>query len=239
MIDGLNKLFEYSPKDPYREHARRLEAALAQLDIAETGLARIKLPRDLYIEQFSAIRNAFSSSALNSAAQHLHQNLGTDVLLALRWAAHVLEDEGGIVDQAELESFKKSLQQQLLEIGSSGLPETVKDFLGHHIGIMLEAIQLRPIQGSEPLQAAVKSLSADIVAHEQDLASASGQATHDQMSLLKKVGGTFNKAAEIASAAGKGAEGIQKVWKLATDCGPTLLKWGHAALTAIEHSSNS
>ena len=71
MIDGLKTLFDYIPIEPYREHSKRLELLLTQIDAVESSLKNLSFPEHLYSQRVNTARNAFSPSALNNSWSHV------------------------------------------------------------------------------------------------------------------------------------------------------------------------
>lgn len=233
MVIGLNRLFGCDPGEPYREHAMRLEHVLAQLDLMQEGLRRRDIPADLYDGALSALRHAFSPSQLAQHYQQLRSALSADVRLVVKWVAYTLEDEGDPVPPETLAALAASLQALIADIEAAPLPETLREFLMRHLQELLRGLELQPIVGAELLHKAVKGLATDLVVHGDELAEASRDLPEEEQSLLQRAGSLLHKAADAASTAGKGAEGIEKVWKLVTQTGPQVVSWVGSGINAI------
>jgi len=222
MVNGLNQLFDYSPEDPYRQHAYRLEQVHKQLDLVQVGLTRLGIPDELYAGQLAALRNGFSSSNLSQPYQNLRGQFTVEVRLLLLWAAFVLEDEGGLADQTALGELVKSILGVIADVQASSLPPTLREFLVSHLTDLLVGLQTSPFAGARDLQKAVKSLAADVVAKGEALAGVVGDLSGEDQQLMERAGGAFQQVADMASASGKGSEGIATLWRIATINSPRL-----------------
>jgi hypothetical protein len=225
MVNGLKALFAYEPADAYRGHAKRLEQVLVQIDLAERGLVALQFPSSLFARQFTQARNAFTPSALNSNFSHVTGHVTTDVVLAFRWAAFALPDEGEQLKPESLDALITEVAALLDEPALQGLPQVLRDKLIEHLTAMLIALRGCPVTGSEPLQKAVKDLGLDLATNKDSFDTAIESADARSKPFLDRTKAFIRKAVEAASIAGKGAEGVEKVWKLASERGPQLIDW--------------
>lgn len=119
------------------------------------------------------------------------------------------------------------------DIGEEALPESLREFLLLHLEAILQGLESHSVTGPEPLQKAIKSFATDVVARKDELVQATAAATPEGKTILKRFGAACSKAAEIASTAGKGAEGVEKVWKLASERGPQAIEWVSNVIESI------
>lgn len=225
MVNGLKALFAYEPVDAYRGHARRLEQVLVQIDLAERGLAALQFPKALFAGQFSKARNAFTPSALNSNFNHVIGHVTPEVVLAFKWAAFALADEGTQLNAESLHALIAEVTGLLADPSLQALPAVLRDLLVEHLTAILSALEGYPLTGSEPLQKAVKDLGIDLAADKEGIDAATDCADGEGKPVLSRAKAFFRKAVEAASVAGKGADGVEKVWKLASERGPQLIDW--------------
>lgn len=238
LIDGLSQLFEYAPQDAYREHVYRLEQVQKQLDLMAAGLRRLGVPHELYAHQHGVLKNAFSASNLTQHYQSLKGQLTADVLLGVRWAAFILEDEGGIADQQALDELVAAIVGLIADVQASALPPTLSEFLVSHLNDLLVGLQTNPFAGAGDLQKAVKTLAADAVANGEALNKAADLLGESEQALMVRAGVAFNQAAEIAGESGKGSAGIPAVWRLATK-NTAQLGWDAEAIPQLGHNSSA
>lgn len=238
MVNGLSQLFGYAPQDAYREHAHRLEQVQKQLDLMAAGLRRLDVPHELYSHQHGVLKNAFSASNLNQNYQNLKGQFTADVRLGLRWAAFLLEDEGGIADQQALQELVSAIVSLIVDVEASALPPTLSEFLISHLNDLLLGLQTNPFVGASDLQKAVKALAADSVANGKALNEAADHLEESEQALIARAGMAFNQAAAIAGESGKGSAGIPNVWRLATK-NVAQLGWDADAIPQLVHNPSA
>ena len=225
MVHGLKTLFSYEPPDAYRGHAQRLEQVLVQIDLAEAGLRALQFPETLFLKEFSRARSAFTPSALNANFNHVRDHLTSDVLLAFKWAAFALPDEGEALKSERLQELTDQVAAQLKDNALQALPEGLRSFLTEHLTAILNALRGYSVAGVEPLQKAVKDFGVELVANRDAINTATASADDQAEPILSRTKALIRKVVETASLAGKGADGVEKVWKFAAERGPQLIDW--------------
>ncbi len=222
MVDALKVFFEYEPKDPYREHARKLDLLLSQIDIAVEGLRRDGFPDHLYVRQVEPARNAFTASALNAQWSHVTGQVTPEVKLAFDWIAYALPDQKDDVDKVALASLLEALNDIANDELLDSLPLAWKELVERHISAILGALSEQPITGSGPVERAVKDLVTDLVVHGDELEAA--PVADEAKAYLKKALGVIGKTVDVAVKSEKILTSIEKLYKLASDKGPLLLE---------------
>lgn len=225
MVNGLKALFAYEPADAYRGHAQRLEQVLVQIDLTERGLVALQFPSSLFTRQLAQARNAFTPSALNSNFNHVTGHITSDVVLAFKWAAFALPDEGEKLKPESLDALITEVAGLLDDPALRALPQILRDVLIEHLTAILTALRGCPVTGLEPLQKAVKDLGLELATNKDRFDAATNSANVESKPFLDRTKAFMKKSVAAASMAGKGAEGVEKVWKLASERGPQLIDW--------------
>ena len=238
MVNGLSQLFDYAPQDAYREHVHRLEQVHKQLDLMAAGLRRMGVPHELYAHQHGVLKSAFSASNLNQNYQNLKAQFTADVRLGMRWAAFLLEDEGGIADQQALGELVKAIVGLIADVEGSVLPPTLSEFLVSHLTDLLLGLQTNPFAGAGDLQKAVKILAADAVANGKALNESADLLDESQQALIARAGVAFSQAADIAGDSGKGSAGIPTLWHMAAK-NTAQLGWDAQAIPRLGHKPST
>lgn len=229
MVEALEKFFDYTPIEHHREHARRLELLLAQIDCVVDGLQKQGFPTHLYETQVGKARNAFTPSALNSQWNHVIAHVTPDVELAFMWAAYALPDDDDQIIDAILNDLSEEINSLKSDSMLAKLPQAFRDLITKYLDAILDAISNYSITGSEPLQKAVKDLAVKIILEEELLNAESSHVTKEAEPYFKKTKLFIKKTVDVVVAAGKGADGIDKVWKLVSDRGPLILELFNSA----------
>lgn len=224
LVEGFKQLFAYAPKDAEREHARRMEALLLQLDLAEAQLRKDKFPEVLFRRQFGKLREAFRPALMHQPFAHARGNLDEAARLCIDWVGFALPDEGEALDPSEAQMLANQLEELLASPLLADLPSSVRDLLAVHLRAVLEAIAMADIEGAAPLQKAAKAAATDLVIHADEIDACARSASDGQSTFLKRCGSALKHAMEAASLGGKGAEGVEKMLKLATERGPRALE---------------
>ncbi len=146
MVNGLSQLFEYAPQDAYRENVHRLEQVQKQLDLMAAGLRRLGVLHELYAHQHEVLKNAFSASNLTSALPEPEGPVNGRRSLGMRWAAFMLEDEGGIADQQALDELVAAIVSLIADVQASALPPTLSEFLVSHLNDLLVGLPNEPVR---------------------------------------------------------------------------------------------
>lgn len=228
MLDGLKFVFDYEPMDAEREHARRLEAWRAQLDMVRRHLHRMGFPDALYMRWLNMLDNALRPTALAHPFEHLRQHANESVRLCLAWCAYALEDEGGADEAEAAEELAKQLRELLASEALNALPESVQHIYATHLQAVLDALDLARIDGSQSLRKAAKAAAMDIVAHQDEILDVAATATDASKGFVQKAGSALGKAFDLAKKGGEAADGIEKIAKLVVTHGPKaaeLLGW--------------
>lgn len=224
MIDGLKTLFDYTPIEPYREHSKRLELLLTQIDSVESNLKNLSFPDHLYSQQVSTARNAFSPSALNNSWNHVLGNITLDVELAFKWAAYAIPDEIDQLDASKLAEFKEEIFSLKSDPMLAKLPPTLRDLITKYFDDILNAISTYSITGNTPFEKAATDLTVKIILEKDTLEAETTQVTKEVEPFFKQAKSFIKKTVDVVVATGKGADAIDKVLKLATEKGPLLLE---------------
>ena len=222
MVEALGVFFDYQPKDPYREHARKLDLLLSQIDLAVDGLRRDGFPEHLYRRQVETARNAFTASALNQQWNHVTGQVTPDVKLALDWIAYALPDQKDEVEKEALASLLEALNAIASDELLKTLPAVWRELIERHINAILDALGEQPITGSAPVERAVKELVTDLVVHGDELEAA--PVSKEAKAYLKKAFGVVGRTVDVAVKSEKILTAIDKLYKLASDKGPLLLE---------------
>ena len=225
MVEALGTFFDYKPTDPYREHARRLELMLSQIDIAVDGLCRLKFPEHLYVSQVQSARNAFTASALNQSWNHVTSQITPDVKLAFDWMAFALPDQNDALDNEALVSLLGVLNAISNDPLLQTLPAVWKELIERHVKAIIDALSAQPITGSAPVEKAVKDLATDLVVHADDLAEVS--VPKEAEPFLKKAFSAVKTTIDLAVKSEKTITSIDKLYKLVSEKGPLLLELFH------------
>lgn len=222
MVEALGVFFDYQPKDPYREHARKLELLLSQIDLAVDGLRRDGFPEHLYVRQVSSARDAFTVSALNQQWNHVTGQVTADVKLAFDWIAYALPDQNDAVEKEALARLLEVLNAISNDKLLHSLPAAWKELIERHINAILDALAAHPITGSAPVEKAVKDLVTDLVVHSDELEET--PVPQEAKAFLKKAFGAVKATVDIAVKSEKTLTAIDKLYKLASEKGPLLLE---------------
>lgn len=225
VIEVLNAFFSYEPAEPYRDHARRLDMLLKQVDITVAGLERLNFPAHLYRHQVEATRNAFSAQLLNSNWNNVISQLTPDVVLAFEWAAFALAVDDGELDEKDLAELLEKIKELKADPSLKGLPPAFRDLIELHLDSILEALQLYPISGIEPLCKAVKDFAVQVAVDHDELKAHEHEIQPKARPFLTKFFDTMKKTTDAASTATKTAEQVEKIWKMVADKGPLLLEY--------------
>jgi hypothetical protein len=224
MIDGLKTLFDYIPIEPYREHSKRLELLLTQIDAVESSLKNLSFPEHLYSQRVNTARNAFSPSALNNSWSHVLNNVTPDVELAFMWAAYAMPDEIDQLDASTLAEFKEQIISLKSDPMLAKLPPTLRDLITKYFESILDAISTYSITGNAPFEKAATDLTVKIILEKDTLEAETTQVTKEAEPFFKQAKSFIKKTVDVVVATGKGADAIDKVLKLATEKGPLLLE---------------
>lgn len=222
MVEALGTFFDYKPTDPYREHARRLDLMLNQIDIAVEGLRKLNFPEHLYASQVQSARNAFTASALNQSWNHVISQVTPEVKLAFNWMAFALPDQSDALDKEALDRLLGVLSAVSNDPLLQTLPTVWRELIERHINAILDALSAQPITGSAPIEKAVKDLATDLVIHSDELAETS--VSSEGKPFLKKAFGAVKTAVDIAVKTEKTIAAIEKLYKLASEKGPLLVE---------------
>lgn len=225
MVEALGTFFDYTPTEPYRDHARRLELMLSQIDIAVDGLCALKFPEHLYVPQVQSARNAFTVSALNQSWSHVIHQITPDVKLAFDWMAFALPDQNDALDKEALASLLDVLNAVSNDPLLQTLPTVWKELIQRHIQAILDALSAQPITGSTPIEKAVKDFATDLVVHADDLAEVS--VAKEAAPFLKKAFRAVKTTIDLTVKSEKTIASIEKLYKLVSEKGPLLLELLH------------
>jgi hypothetical protein len=228
MLEGLKFVFNYEPVDAEREHARRLEAWRAQLDMVRRQLQQLGFPDSLYARWLNHLENALRPTALALPFDHLRQHLSESVRLCLEWCAYALEDEGRVDESEAARELANQLRELMASEAINGLPESVRHIYSSHLQAVLDALDLASIDGSQSLRKAAKAAVVDIVVHDDEIGDVAATGNDESKSFIQRAGAVLGKAFDLAKKGGDAADGIDKVAKLATTHGPRaaeLLGW--------------
>lgn len=225
MIDGLKTLFDYTPIEPYREHSKRLELLLTQIDSVENELKNLSFPEHLFSRQVSVARNAFSPSALNNSWSHVLNHVTPDIELAFMWAAYAIPDEVDQLDPSTLAEFKEEIISLKSDPMLAKLPPMLRDLISKYFDNILEAISTYSITGNAPFEKAATDLTVKIIVEKDTLEAETTQVTKEVEPFFKQAKSFIRKTVDVVVATGKGADAIDKVLKLATEKGPLLLEF--------------
>lgn len=223
MVEGFKQFFDYVPMDAEREHARRMEAVLLQLDLAEVQLAKDNFPEQLFRRQFGKLREAFRTSLMHQPFSHVRSNVDESVRLCLDWVAFALPDEGEVLDTTNAKLLATQLDELLKNPALADLPPSLRDLFSVHLRAILDALGMVDIEGSVPLQKAVKVAATDLVVHAEEIDAYATTAPVNQASYLKKCGAKLKQVMDAAAQGGKGVEGVDKMIKFVSERGPQAI----------------
>lgn len=223
MVDALGVFFDYQPKDPYREHARKLELLLSQIDLSVDGLRRAGFPEHLYMRQIESARSAFTASALNHQWNHVTGQVASDVKLAFDWMAYALPDQNDVVEKEALAELLEALDAIASDELLQTLPAVWREVIERHINAILDALAGQSITGSAPVEKAVKDLMTDVVLQSEELGDAPVQ--NETKAFVRKAFGVVKATIEVAVKSEKALTAIDKLYQLVSERGPALLEW--------------
>lgn len=224
LIEGFRQLLGYRSADAEREHARCMEALLLQVDLAEAQLISSAFPEELFRRQFGKVREAFRPALMHQPFSHARTNLDEAARLCVHWTAFALPDEGDVVESQKAKDLTTLLDELLGNALLADLPQSVRNVVEVHLRAILDALAMVDITGPEPLQKAAKAAATDLVIHADEIDAYAKSAPEQQSGFMKKCGSALKQAMEAASLGGKGAEGVEKIWKLVTERGPQALE---------------
>lgn len=216
---GLVALFGPLPEgeEPYRIHARRLEALLGQVDKAVNGLKAANFPDDLFVHQVARVRNGLSPSNFNQKWAHVKHFITDAERVCFAWMAYGLRNEEVQLDEADVAALVEQAEALLQSPVIGSLPEHVRRALSDYLRALKQAAADYPISGVEPISRAARDLASEL-ATEVDIVNAAAEGTEegsdfkrDAKLLLAKCGQVIAKAWDKTV---KAADGADKILKL-------------------------
>lgn len=186
--------------DRQHQTADLITSVISELRAMTATLADMGVPQDLLDPYTSRTEQALAVGNLNNPWKNTITNyLGADVLLALKWYAHVLPDDvvtSTTEEVAELSSLLTELEEAAAQ---PGIPTALAQFIRKQVEAIKTAIRLFPVTGVAPIRAAARTMAADIRLDDDEIRAAAQQG---DPKAVAEVGGklkrTWEKAVHIA-----------------------------------------
>lgn len=185
-----------------RQHrvADLITSVIAELRSMKAGLSDQGVPPELLETYTSKTEQALAVGNLNNPWKTTISNyLSADVLLALKWYAHVLPDDTVTSTTEEVSELTGLLQELEEAVAKPGIPVALAHFIRKQIDAIKTAVWLFPVTGVAPIRAAARAMAADIRLDDDEIRAA---AQDGDPKAVAEVGGklkrTWEKAVHIA-----------------------------------------
>lgn len=191
--------------DRTHDAADLLTECIEEVRLMKLALAREGVPEPLYSQYVSHVEHALTATNLTSRWDTTIGNyLGSEVMLALAWCAHVLPDDSATASDEDLATLTELLKELERALEVPGLPDFVRTAFSKHLAGMQRALKAFPVRGVKPMREAARAVLADLNIDKDEIREAASTAEKSAMSSL--AGSLFKawkKTAEIAGDADK------------------------------------
>lgn len=185
-----------------RQHqvANLITSVISELRRMKAQLQDQGVPAELLDHYTAYAEQALSVGNLNNPWKTTIANyLGTDVLLALKWYAHVLPDDAVTSTPEEVAELSGLLDELEEAVAKPGIPVALSQFIRKQIDAIKTAVRLFPVTGIAPIRAAARAMAADVHLDDDEIRTAARQGDPEAVA---EVGGklkrTWEKAVHIA-----------------------------------------
>ena len=215
VLDGLFELCCRGHLTPGpgagRQAAQRMNQLLDQIDLIEAGLRRAGVPEALWSTQLERSRSGFSPALMGGTWQQVIESFGSEVQLALQWAAYVLAPDDGVVDDTQIGQLLFDIEEVLMLAEQIELPDVLRQFVVGHMPALQEGLRVRAISGMRPMREAIKTVAGDLALRQETINRAVAGLPADARTVCNRASAAVKKAMDTVNLAAESVNTNQKL----------------------------
>ena len=213
-------------QDRSHDVAAFLGAGVSELEAMAAALEAQGVPKNLVEPYTSKAATAFALSHLANKWETVVQYFSPDVVLAFKWFAFVLPDEGLELADEQLKELVALVDELKCLLDDEKLPHPLETFIKGHLRAIEIALHTAPLQGAAPLKKAIRETFGDANFEREELIAAVESAENPEKakSLGQKFEGLWKRVASVCGDADKISKGTKAIGE-AYEVVQHLLPW--------------
>ena len=202
-----------------------LQALRSEIEFLRSRLAAIDAPEDLAHAGITRLRNATSTTYLNTPWKSLStETTRPENRLCFAWANWALrdEDEDDLPDE-DLANLRTELESLETSLNEAEMTPYLRDFIQRQIDAIRAALRVYRVQGVKPIEEALQQVAGACMLQRSGIETEYATASEPTKSVIKRTGEVIEKTAKVADNLDKIRKFGEGAWSLASNVGPLLL----------------
>lgn len=202
-----------------------LQALRAEMEFLRSRLTAIDAPEDLAHVGITRLRNAASTTNLNTPWKSLSpETTRPENRLCFAWANWALrdEDEDDLPDE-ELAALRTELESLESSLNEAEMTTYLRDFIQRQIDAIRAALRVYRVQGVRPIEKALNEVAGACKLQEARIKTEYATASEPTKTVIQRTSDVIEKTAKVADNLDKIRKFGEGAWSLASNVGPLLL----------------